>query len=191
MGLCFLLCSLWNHLFLFCLFHLSETEKVCFRYHLLLLRVILLSVCIEMPLQTRGWMYLHMPPPRLSICRYISSACRITKYIPFIYGAEYWWTFMRADAEGLDQIRRLCEVGKLKIPVDKTFPITQVREAHEAKDKRHIPGKVVLEVDWKIYREILELSQTGSPQLERRNFNLPFFYFVRDWRLHMLVLPLQ
>ncbi|CAL5325082.1 unnamed protein product [Camellia sinensis] len=50
---------------------------------------------------------------------------------------------MRADAEGLAQIRRLSEVGKLKIPVEKTFPITQVREAHEAKDKRLIPGSSI------------------------------------------------
>lgn len=55
---------------------------------------------------------------------------------------------MRTDAEGLDEIRRLLEAGKLKVPVQKTFPITEVREAHEAKDKRRIPGKVVLEVDW-------------------------------------------
>lgn len=55
---------------------------------------------------------------------------------------------MRTDAEGLDEIRRLSEAGKLKVPVQKTFPITEVREAHEAKDKRRIPGKVVLEVDW-------------------------------------------
>ncbi|KAF4378912.1 hypothetical protein F8388_021999 [Cannabis sativa] len=61
--------------------------------------------------------------------------------------SEYSWTFMRADAEGLNEIRRLTEVGKLKIPVEKTFPITQVIEAHEAKDKKHIPGKVVLEFD--------------------------------------------
>lgn len=61
--------------------------------------------------------------------------------------AEYTWTYMRADAEGLDEIRRLSEAGKLKIPVEKTFPITQVREAHEAKDKGEIPGKVVLEID--------------------------------------------
>lgn len=54
---------------------------------------------------------------------------------------------MRADAEGLDEIRRLAEAGKLKIPVEKTLPITQVREAHEAKDKRKIIGKIVLEVD--------------------------------------------
>ena len=60
---------------------------------------------------------------------------------------EYCWTYMRADAEGLDEIRRLSEAGKMKIPVEKTFPITQVREAHEAKEKRLVPGKVVLEVD--------------------------------------------
>lgn len=65
--------------------------------------------------------------------------------MPFF--AEYWWTYMRTDAEGLDEIRRLTEAGKLKVPVEKTFPITQVQEAHDAKDKRIIPGKVVLEVD--------------------------------------------
>lgn len=54
---------------------------------------------------------------------------------------------MRADSEGLYQISKLTEAGKLKIPVEKIFPITQVREAHEAKDKRWIPGKVVLELD--------------------------------------------
>lgn len=54
---------------------------------------------------------------------------------------------MRTDAEGLHEIRRLTEAGKLKVPVQKTFPITQVREAHDAKDKRIIPGKVVLEFD--------------------------------------------
>ncbi|XAR68304.1 2-alkenal reductase [Bertholletia excelsa] len=65
----------------------------------------------------------------------------------FSHGIEYWWTYMRADAEGLAQIRRLLGAGNLKIPVEKTFSITQVREAHEAKDSRRIPGKVVLEFD--------------------------------------------
>lgn len=54
---------------------------------------------------------------------------------------------MRSDLEGLIEIRKLCETGNMKIPVDKTFPITQVKEAHEAKDKKIIPGKVVLEFD--------------------------------------------
>ena len=54
---------------------------------------------------------------------------------------------MRDDLEGLTEIRKLCEAGKMKIPVYKTFPIAQVKEAHEAKDKKLIPGKVVLEID--------------------------------------------
>lgn len=54
---------------------------------------------------------------------------------------------MRADSEGLHEIRRLSEAGKLSIPVEKTFSITQVREAHAAKDKKQIVGKVVLELD--------------------------------------------
>lgn len=54
---------------------------------------------------------------------------------------------MRADPEGLDEIRRLTAVGKLKIPVEKTFHITQVKEAHEVKDKRIVHGKVVLEIN--------------------------------------------
>lgn len=79
----------------------------------------------------------------------LATAILLKKQIQYRYshGIEYWWTFMRADSEGLNEIRRLSEAGKLKIPVEKTFPITQVREAHEAKDRRHIPGKVVLELD--------------------------------------------
>ncbi|PIN03568.1 Zinc-binding oxidoreductase [Handroanthus impetiginosus] len=65
----------------------------------------------------------------------------------FSHGIDYQWTYMRADAEGLHEIRQLSEAGKLKIPIERTFPIAQVREAHEAKDKRIISGKVVLELD--------------------------------------------
>nr|CAB3474276.1 unnamed protein product [Digitaria exilis] len=63
------------------------------------------------------------------------------------HGIEYRWTYMRADAEGLHEIGRLCGSGKLQIPVEKTFPINQVREAHMAKEKKLVPGKVVLEFD--------------------------------------------
>ena len=51
---------------------------------------------------------------------------------------------MRADPEGLQEIRRLAEAQRLKIPVDRVFLISQTREAHEAKEKGLIPGKVVL-----------------------------------------------
>ncbi|KAH7528278.1 hypothetical protein FEM48_Zijuj05G0055500 [Ziziphus jujuba var. spinosa] len=60
---------------------------------------------------------------------------------------EYSHFSVVVDALGLEEVRRLTEAGKLKIPVEKTFPIAQVREAHEAKDKMDIPGKVVLEFD--------------------------------------------
>ncbi|XP_022142792.1 reticulon-4-interacting protein 1 homolog, mitochondrial [Momordica charantia] len=79
----------------------------------------------------------------------IATSVLAKKQIQYRYshGIEYWWTYMRADSEGLHEIRKLCEAGKLKIPVEKTFPISQVREAHNAKDKNLIPGKVVLELD--------------------------------------------
>ncbi|CAI9088735.1 OLC1v1023156C1 [Oldenlandia corymbosa var. corymbosa] len=64
----------------------------------------------------------------------------------YSHGIEYWWNYMRADAEGLDEIRRLSEAGKFKIPVEKTFPISEVREAHQTKEKKgYLPGKIVLE----------------------------------------------
>ncbi|EPS64919.1 hypothetical protein M569_09856, partial [Genlisea aurea] len=63
------------------------------------------------------------------------------------HGIEYFWTYMRTDSEGLEEIRRLSGEGKLRIPIEKTFPITNVSEAHKAKDKRTICGKVVLEID--------------------------------------------
>lgn len=80
----------------------------------------------------------------------MATAILLKKQIQYRYshGIEYWWTYMRADAEGLEVIRKLCEIGKFKLPVEKTFPITKVKEAHEEKDKKgHVPGKIVLEVD--------------------------------------------
>lgn len=80
-----------------------------------------------------------------AIGSFFKKKCEAKSFLPC--DAEYSWTYMRADLEGLTAIRKLCEAGKMKIPVEKTFPITQVKEAHEAKDKRIVEGKVVLEVD--------------------------------------------
>ncbi|KAK1268958.1 hypothetical protein QJS04_geneDACA008257 [Acorus gramineus] len=78
-----------------------------------------------------------------------ATAILLKKQIQYRYshGIEYSWTFMRADSEGLEEISRLLEAGKLTIPVEKTFPLANAREAHEAKEKKLVPGKVVLEVD--------------------------------------------
>ncbi|KAF7822677.1 reticulon-4-interacting protein 1, mitochondrial [Senna tora] len=77
-----------------------------------------------------------------------ATAFQLMKQIQYRYshGIDYSWTYMRADSDGLFEIRKLCEAGKMKIPVDKSFPITQVKEAHEAKDRKLIPGKVILEL---------------------------------------------
>lgn len=79
----------------------------------------------------------------------IATATLLKKKTQYLlsHGIEYWWTYMRADAEALKDIRRLSEAGKLRIPVEKTYHITEVREAHKAKDKRFVHGKVVLEFD--------------------------------------------
>ncbi|XP_030537838.2 reticulon-4-interacting protein 1, mitochondrial-like [Rhodamnia argentea] len=61
------------------------------------------------------------------------------------YGIDYSYAFMESNCFGLEEIRDLSEAGRLYIPVDRTFPIAQVKEAHEAKEKRKILGKVVLE----------------------------------------------
>nr|GEW96170.1 reticulon-4-interacting protein 1, mitochondrial [Tanacetum cinerariifolium] len=39
---------------------------------------------------------------------------------------QYWWTCVRAGAKGFDEINRLSETGKLEVPMEKAFPITQV-----------------------------------------------------------------
>lgn len=85
-------------------------------------------------------------PGQLFMTTYMSKA-QLNFYFAVVMLTEYWWTYMRADPDGLYEIRRLCEGGKLSIPVDRTFPVAQVKDAHEAKDKRLIPGKVVLELD--------------------------------------------
>ncbi|KAK3165467.1 hypothetical protein QOZ80_1AG0033510 [Eleusine coracana subsp. coracana] len=78
-----------------------------------------------------------------------ATAILLKKQMQYRYshGTEYYWTYMRADAEGLHEIQRLCGSGKLQIPVEKTFPISHVREAHQAKERKLVPGKVVLEFD--------------------------------------------
>lgn len=109
-------------------------------------------------LLTKGGHYMTLQGEAASISdRYgifagipLSTGILLKKQMQYRYthGIEYWWTYMRADSEGLDEIRRVSEAGKLKIPVEKTFPITQVREAHAAKDETLvIPGKIVMEVD--------------------------------------------
>jgi NADPH:quinone reductase-like Zn-dependent oxidoreductase len=49
-----------------------------------------------------------------------------------------------ANVEVLAELVRYIAEGKLEIPVARTFPLAQVREAFEEVEKRHTNGKIVL-----------------------------------------------
>ncbi|KAL7200193.1 hypothetical protein ACSBR1_032170 [Camellia fascicularis] len=121
----------------------GETVSLIERYELAIGLPIVSAIFLKKQIQYRYSHRIGTEKPLYSVLCMHGNAFTLTLAIQDFLS----WTYIRADAEGLAQIRRLSEVGKLKIPVEKTFPITQVREAHEAKDKRLIPGKVVLELD--------------------------------------------
>jgi NADPH:quinone reductase-like Zn-dependent oxidoreductase len=46
----------------------------------------------------------------------------------------------------LQEIARLIDSGKVRVVVQQTLPLTEVRHAHEVLEKEHVQGKLVLEV---------------------------------------------
>eukprot|EP00249_Psilotum_nudum_P015017 c25121_g1_i1 orf=220-1299(+) len=63
------------------------------------------------------------------------------------HGIKYWWTTMRTDFEGLEEIARLAKDSKLYIPVGQSFPFTEAAVAHRVRDGKQVHGKIVLEVE--------------------------------------------
>lgn len=53
---------------------------------------------------------------------------------------------MSPDAERLAGLADLAATGALRIPVWKTFPLAEVRAAHEESERGHLRGKIVLTV---------------------------------------------
>jgi NADPH:quinone reductase-like Zn-dependent oxidoreductase len=47
------------------------------------------------------------------------------------------------DHQGLEELARLVDEGKLAVHVERTLPLDKVREAHELLES-HLPGKIVL-----------------------------------------------
>jgi len=50
------------------------------------------------------------------------------------------------DYAGLEALARLIEDGKLKVHVERTFPLEEVAEAHRLSESGHVTGKIVLAV---------------------------------------------
>jgi NADPH:quinone reductase-like Zn-dependent oxidoreductase len=61
------------------------------------------------------------------------------------YGTKTDGNATAANADVLKELARLVDEGRLEIPVAKTYPLAQVREAYRDLEHRHTLGKIVLE----------------------------------------------
>jgi len=62
------------------------------------------------------------------------------------HSARYEYLMMRAEGDQLREVTRLVEAGAIAPLVDKTFPLTQVRDALEYSEAGRATGKIVIEV---------------------------------------------
>ena len=59
-------------------------------------------------------------------------------------GADGREVVVQAKTEQLKEIGQLVERGKVRVHVDRVFPLVQTREAHKYLESAHAPGKIVL-----------------------------------------------
>ncbi len=60
------------------------------------------------------------------------------------YGVKAEGSAKAATAEVLSELIGLIAAGKLDIPIAKTFPLSEVREAYRELEQRHTRGKIVV-----------------------------------------------
>ncbi len=60
------------------------------------------------------------------------------------YGVKTEGTAAAASADVLAELAALIDSGELEVPIAKTFPLDQVREAYRELERRHTRGKIVL-----------------------------------------------
>jgi len=59
-------------------------------------------------------------------------------------GVRATWFLVEPDCSGLEQLAALVDEGRLAVHVDQTFPLAEVRSAHELVAQRRTTGKIVL-----------------------------------------------
>ena len=62
------------------------------------------------------------------------------------HGVRAVHTFVQANGEQLSEIAKLVDSGKLKITIEKVFPLAEARAAQELNAQGHTRGKIVLRV---------------------------------------------
>lgn len=61
-------------------------------------------------------------------------------------GVEVKWMSVRPSGERMEQLAFLLSNGRLKVQVDRTFPLTEIVRAHQLLEEGHGKGKIVLTV---------------------------------------------
>ncbi len=61
------------------------------------------------------------------------------------YGAKTDGSAAAATTDALEELAGLIAQGRLEIPIARTYPLTEVREAYRDLEQRHTLGKIVLE----------------------------------------------
>ncbi|MGW2398828.1 NADP-dependent oxidoreductase [Kitasatospora sp. NPDC001664] len=74
-----------------------------------------------------------------------SRIASVTDYGVKALGGHYVW--VRPDAEGLADLARLADEGRLRVPIASTFPLAQAASAQALNAEGRTRGKIVLLVD--------------------------------------------
>jgi NADPH:quinone reductase-like Zn-dependent oxidoreductase len=62
------------------------------------------------------------------------------------HGVRCHHTFVQANAEQLSELAKLVDSGKLKVIIEKVYPLSEARAAQESNATGHTRGKLVLRV---------------------------------------------
>lgn len=63
------------------------------------------------------------------------------------WGPRYTVTVMKHQADnGLKQLAELMKEGRLKVTIEKVFPLSEADKAHELSEAGHVRGKIILQV---------------------------------------------
>jgi NADPH:quinone reductase-like Zn-dependent oxidoreductase len=62
------------------------------------------------------------------------------------HGARCHHTFVQANVEQLGELAKLVDAGKLKVVIEKVYPLSEARAAQESNAAGHTRGKIVLRV---------------------------------------------
>ncbi|MDH3310255.1 MAG: NAD(P)-dependent alcohol dehydrogenase [Gammaproteobacteria bacterium] len=66
--------------------------------------------------------------------------------LPFVSRRRVRFTMVKARAADLDQLRMLCEAGKLRPVIDRTFALAELAAAHAYSQQGHAAGKILVTV---------------------------------------------